>query len=308
MSSEQEMEAKRMAEENIVKQCSTPSVAVDVPTFLTALVPNLKPPVANRVWFQGEQFFAMIVGGPNSRDDFHFQPGQELFYMIKGDMNLDVMEDGIGRRRIPIGHEQMFLLPKDLHHSPQRNADTIGLVFERIRKPADTDYLKWYNPGTEEVLYQEDFHCADINNALKPIISRFFASPQAEILTSAPKKIPDVSSHASGVIHLPTLVDAEVASASTTNTLQKKCLLSGEFVVDIYCGGGSVVLDIGATDSFMWQRNGASTVTVSNANSVIELGSNTASFVPMTSGASMTVQQVEAEACLMVVTCTVPYP
>jgi hypothetical protein len=48
--------------EEIIEKSSLPFVSVDVPQFLNALVPNLKPPVANRVWFQGTQFFVMIVG------------------------------------------------------------------------------------------------------------------------------------------------------------------------------------------------------------------------------------------------------
>ena len=36
----------------------------------------------------------MVVGGPNSRKDFHDDPGEEFFYQIEGDMLLKTMQDG----------------------------------------------------------------------------------------------------------------------------------------------------------------------------------------------------------------------
>ena len=45
--------------------------------------------------------------------------------MVKGDMQLDIMECGV-KREIPIREGQMFLLPAKIPHSPQRFPDTIG--------------------------------------------------------------------------------------------------------------------------------------------------------------------------------------
>ena len=98
---------------------------VSVTDYLAEVGPTLQPPVANRVWFLGSQFFVMIVGGPNKRDDFHFQPGEELFLQLRGAMNVDVMENG-QRKRVPILEGEMFLLPAQVHHSPQRYENTIG--------------------------------------------------------------------------------------------------------------------------------------------------------------------------------------
>jgi len=56
-----EIEAQQRARnEEIVKQSSTPYKSVNVDNFISALVPFLQPPVGNRVWFQGTQFFAMV--------------------------------------------------------------------------------------------------------------------------------------------------------------------------------------------------------------------------------------------------------
>jgi 3-hydroxyanthranilate 3,4-dioxygenase len=85
----------------------------------------LKPPVSNKILFDGEQIKVMVVGGPNNRKDFHVEKGEELFYMLVGDMDLDIMENG-ERKRIHIAEGHFFLLPSCVPHSPQRYANTIG--------------------------------------------------------------------------------------------------------------------------------------------------------------------------------------
>ena len=47
---------------------------------------RLRPPVCNQVVFEDSEFIVMVVGGPNSRTDYHWDPGEELFYQIEGDM------------------------------------------------------------------------------------------------------------------------------------------------------------------------------------------------------------------------------
>jgi 3-hydroxyanthranilate 3,4-dioxygenase len=250
------------------------------------------------------------VKGPNIRDDFHLQPGQELFFMLKGDMNLDVMEEGKGRRRIPIAEDHMFLLPEMVHHSPQRYPDTIGLVFERIRKSTDVDYLKWFKPASSEVLYQENFHCADINNALKPIIGRFLASECAVELKAAPKAEPPVSEQFSpSVMRVSDAVAEAVAGKSSTAALKAHKAIAGEFVVEFYCGAGSAALSLGSTDTFILQKSGKSVVSISGGAS-ITLCAGEASFLPIAAGATATIEQSNAAdgaaGVIMVVTCTMP--
>ena len=38
----------------------------------------LKPPVGNQCVFADEDFIVMVVGGPNSRKDYHWDEGEEL--------------------------------------------------------------------------------------------------------------------------------------------------------------------------------------------------------------------------------------
>jgi len=37
----------------------------------------------------------MYVGGPNSRKDYHMELGEEIFYQVKGDMCLPIIEKGV---------------------------------------------------------------------------------------------------------------------------------------------------------------------------------------------------------------------
>ena len=61
----------------------------------------LRPPVGNKVIWEDSQFTAMIIRGPNARRDFHVDPSDEIFYMLRGDMVLEYMSGG---RR----HEQII--------------------------------------------------------------------------------------------------------------------------------------------------------------------------------------------------------
>src|SRR5215471_18684458 len=102
----------------------------------------LKPPVGNAaIW--NSNFLVMIVGGPNQRSDYHVNPGEELFYQIEGDIVLKVIEDG-KPRDIPVKQGEIFLLPARVPHSPQRPANTVGLVVEQPKCSTEDHHLRWY--------------------------------------------------------------------------------------------------------------------------------------------------------------------
>ena len=133
----------------------------------------LKPPVCNRQVFRDSEFIVMVVGGPNSRTDYHHDEGPEIFYQIEGDMLLRTVQEG-QLVDIPIREGEIFLLPPRVHHSPQRFADTIGIVVERQRRPEELDGFIWYCENCGNKLYEEYLHVANIETDLPPVFNRFY--------------------------------------------------------------------------------------------------------------------------------------
>ena len=135
----------------------------------------LKPPVGNKVIYQDSEFIVMAVGGPNARRDFHVDPAEEFFHQIEGDMVLRVFEDG-RIRELPIRAGEILLLPPRIPHSPQRPADTVGLVIERKRRSGELDGLQWYCEQCSNLLYEEFLTLTDIETQIPPVFDRFYAS------------------------------------------------------------------------------------------------------------------------------------
>ncbi|XP_077781666.1 3-hydroxyanthranilate 3,4-dioxygenase isoform X2 [Podarcis muralis] len=106
------------------------------------------PPVCNKLMHR-YQLNVMFVGGPNQRKDYHIEEGEE-----------------------------MFLLPARIPHSPQRFANTVGLVIERKRLKTETDGLRYYIGESTNVLFERWFYCEDLGTQLIPIIQEFFSSRQ----------------------------------------------------------------------------------------------------------------------------------
>jgi 3-hydroxyanthranilate 3,4-dioxygenase len=135
----------------------------------------LKPPVGNQQVYKGnDDYIVMVVGGPNSRKDYHFQDGEELFYQLEGDITLKTMQDG-KNVDVRINEGDMFLLPPHIPHSPQRGPNTIGLVIERYRKPTEKDSCQWYCENCSNKLYEEFFDLKDIVKQLPLIFEKFYS-------------------------------------------------------------------------------------------------------------------------------------
>ena len=132
----------------------------------------LRPPVCNKQLYEHGEFIVMVVGGPNSRADYHHDEGPELFYQIEGDMLLKTHQDG-RLVDVPIREGDIFLLPPRVPHSPQRFADTVGLVVERKRRPEELDGFMWFCENCGNKLYEEFLHVDDIVADLPPVLARF---------------------------------------------------------------------------------------------------------------------------------------
>jgi 3-hydroxyanthranilate 3,4-dioxygenase len=135
----------------------------------------LRPPVGNKRVFRDGDFIIMVVGGPNARKDYHVDPGQEFFYQLEGDMVLKTIQDG-QPVDVPIRQGEILLIPPKLPHSPQRSANTVGLVIERRRQPGELDGFQWYCERCNNLLYEEFFQLTDIEKQFPPVFERFYAS------------------------------------------------------------------------------------------------------------------------------------
>jgi 3-hydroxyanthranilate 3,4-dioxygenase len=135
----------------------------------------LKPPVGNKLVFRDTEFIIMVVGGPNSRSDFHVDPGEEFFYQLEGDMVLRTVQAG-RIVDIDIREGDILLLPANVPHSPQRRASTVGLVVERRRHPGEDDGLQWYCEKCNTMLYEEHFPLTNIETQFPPVFARYYGS------------------------------------------------------------------------------------------------------------------------------------
>lgn len=135
---------------------------------------KLKPPVGNaQVWEDGE-FMVTIVGGPNSRRDYHDDPTEEFFYQLEGDIFIRVMEEaGKPPKEIPIKQGEVFLLPKHVRHSPQRGPNTVGMVVEMPRPEGEMDGFEWYCPNCHQLVHRAEVRLKNIVRDLPPIFERF---------------------------------------------------------------------------------------------------------------------------------------
>jgi 3-hydroxyanthranilate 3,4-dioxygenase len=135
----------------------------------------LKPPVGNKLLYQDSSFIIMAVGGPNSRKDFHHDPDEEFFLQLEGDIVVKTIQD---RRivEVPIRQGEVFLLPAEVPHSPQRPAGSIGIVVERTRRPDELDGFSWYCERCGHQLYLERVAVRNIETQLPEIFARFYAS------------------------------------------------------------------------------------------------------------------------------------
>ena len=135
----------------------------------------LKPPVGNQLVFrEAQDLIVQVVGGPNARSDYHDDPYEELFYQLRGDMVLRVIEHGRARD-VPIREGEILLLPARVRHSPQRSAGSVGLVVEKIRPPEVKDGFEWYCPECWALVHRVEVNVQNIVADLPPLFAAFYA-------------------------------------------------------------------------------------------------------------------------------------
>jgi 3-hydroxyanthranilate 3,4-dioxygenase len=137
----------------------------------------LKPPVNNKVVYKDSDFIVMVVGGPNSRKDYHYNEGEEFFYQLEGDITVAIQEDGKAVD-VPIRAGEIFLLPSKVPHNPKRTAGSIGLVVEHKKKNGEKDGLMWFCENCNHKLYESYFVLTDITTQFQGVFKKFYESKE----------------------------------------------------------------------------------------------------------------------------------
>lgn len=289
------------------RQLSTKSlVKINLAQYIDSVKDTLKPPVANKLLF-GDQLKVMIVGGPNQRRDFHVEMGEELFYQVKGGMDLDIVRHN-KTERLHIAEGEMFLLPAGIPHSPQRYANSIGVVFERERYANEVDCLRWYTENGE-VEYEEYFNCTDLGTQIKEVIERY------QKLCSNGTLLPPKLDPLLDVSQLELLGDAcannikpswPLSGLMQQLTSGKKHIFDSEFKVQVFGGCEEAELHQTAADDlnidyYLWQLNGTTSINDTMGNTLVELCKGDVSVVKSKDIGGLIKANVGNESYLLVV-------
>ena len=140
---------------------------------------HLKPPVSNKQLYTGADDVVLFVsGGPNTRNDYHVNPTEELFYQLKGNIAVRIRPlDGSKPRDVVIKEGELYLLPRWVPHRPQRPAGTVGLIVEFPRPAGQLDGLRWYCPKCDRLVNEARWRLHKIDEDLKEIMYDFWDGP-----------------------------------------------------------------------------------------------------------------------------------
>lgn len=134
----------------------------------------LKPPVGNKnLYVDSDDYIVMAVGGPNKRKDYHYNQTEELFYQLEGTIKIHIQVEG-EKQTIALGPGEMFLLPAEIPHSPERSIGSVGLVIERKREGKGyKDGLLWFCDNCNNKLHDVYFELKDIEKDFLPHFDHF---------------------------------------------------------------------------------------------------------------------------------------
>src|SRR5204862_1870753 len=96
-------------------------------------------PVANKEVFPESEFIYQIVRGPNARNDFHIDPGDEIFYQLTGDITVRCREASGAFRDVAVRQGEAMLVCAGTPHCPIRPPGTWGLAIARKRRADELD-------------------------------------------------------------------------------------------------------------------------------------------------------------------------
>jgi len=155
-----------------------PLIPLDLMGWIQANRDDFKKPVGNKVIWHDAEFIA-FVSGANSRNDFHVNPGEEIFFQLEGDVRVDLIDENGERIVNELKAGEVLLIPPLVPHAPRRPAGTWGFVVERQRKPGELDGFEWHCETCNEKLYEISFQLEDIEQQFADALRKFDADEVA---------------------------------------------------------------------------------------------------------------------------------
>lgn len=162
---------------------------VDLMKWVQANREHFKPPVGNKYLYNGEDFFVMLIAGPNARNDFHKTNSEEFFHQLKGDVVVRIIEDG-KIKDVILREGETFFVPGNVPHSPTRPPGTLGLVVERRRPPGETEHLQFYCDKCSALVYDKEFDCKDIVDHFRQAMEDFWADAKLSTCKTCGTRVP----------------------------------------------------------------------------------------------------------------------
>jgi 3-hydroxyanthranilate 3,4-dioxygenase len=160
------------------KKASTVRGPVNLQKWIDEHRDLLKPPVGNKIVWEGPDFMVMIIGGPNHRNDYHICPTEEFFHQLEGDMLLKIVEEDGTHRDIPIKEGEILIIPPRMPHRPVRKANTVGMVLEYTRPDGEEDHFVWYCDNCGHKIHDVAFYLTNLETEIKPRFEEFYASEE----------------------------------------------------------------------------------------------------------------------------------
>ncbi|HMO14357.1 MAG TPA: 3-hydroxyanthranilate 3,4-dioxygenase [Pirellulaceae bacterium] len=142
---------------------------------------EFKVPVMNKQFYkEADDVIVFVSLGPNTRNDYHVNPTEELFYQLKGDISVRIRPlDGSQPHEVVIREGEMWLCPRHVPHRPQRPEGTIGLIVEFPRPVGTTDGLRWYCSECDSLVHEASFRLKHIDQDLHKVMDKFWNGPEA---------------------------------------------------------------------------------------------------------------------------------
>jgi 3-hydroxyanthranilate 3,4-dioxygenase len=129
-----------------------------------------------RVIWQDSDFIAFVTRGPNRRKDYHINPGDEIFYQLEGELNLHYIEHDKHELAV-LKAGELFLLPRQMPHSPRRADGSWTLVVERTREREEIDRFIWPCEKCSNILYETAIRFDDPGDAVNKAIHALKSDP-----------------------------------------------------------------------------------------------------------------------------------